>query len=208
VKRPRLNHATIVAYLALFAALGGGAYAALRLPKNSVGARQLRKNAVRSSKVKNRSLLANDFKPGQLPAGPHGPKGDRGIQGLRGFRGPGTLSFDGQFPISQEYTTIAVLEGMRVKLACGGPAASLRVERLDASSSFYGFGTEFGDSGPSRVTVLSDGSGVEVLAGNTIQLDLVAHATAPGKAVKWTHFDILAIKGGACNYHALIIPPS
>jgi hypothetical protein len=78
-RRPR--HATVVAYLALFAALGGTGYAASRLPKNSVGARQIRAGAVRSSKVKDRSLLKRDFKPGQLPAGARGPKGDKGDTG-------------------------------------------------------------------------------------------------------------------------------
>jgi hypothetical protein len=76
LRRP--HHSTVVAYLALFAALGGTGYAAFRLPKNSVGAKQIRAGAVRSSKVKDRSLLKRDFRPGQLPAGARGPKGDTG----------------------------------------------------------------------------------------------------------------------------------
>jgi hypothetical protein len=51
----------VVASLALFIALGGGAYAAAKLPKNSVGPTQLRKNAVTSSKVKNHSLHRQDL---------------------------------------------------------------------------------------------------------------------------------------------------
>ncbi len=39
-----------VAYLALFVALGGSSYAALSLPKNSVGARQIRKHSITPSK--------------------------------------------------------------------------------------------------------------------------------------------------------------
>lgn len=55
----------------------------VKLPKNSVGAKQLKKqavtgakiraNAVNSAKVKDGSLLGRDFKPGQIPAGPPGP---------------------------------------------------------------------------------------------------------------------------------------
>jgi hypothetical protein len=66
--RSRLTFANVVSLIALFVALGGGAYA-LTIPRNSVGARQLKKNAVISSKVRNNSLLAEDFKPGQLPRG-------------------------------------------------------------------------------------------------------------------------------------------
>ena len=86
----------VVALLALFVALGGTGYAALKLPKNSVGAKQLKRNAVRSSKVKNRSLLAEDFKAGQLPAGPRGFMGARGPAGPRGTaKAYGHVSNDG-----------------------------------------------------------------------------------------------------------------
>jgi hypothetical protein len=70
--RAGLSYANVMATIAVFLALGGGAYAAMTLPKNSVGRKQLKTNAVVSSKVKNRSLLAHDFKSGQLPRGPRG----------------------------------------------------------------------------------------------------------------------------------------
>jgi hypothetical protein len=75
-----------IGLLALFIALSGTAYAAT-LPRNSVGGPQLKDNAVTSPKVKNRSLLAKDFKSGQLPAGPRGAQGQRGPQGERGLQG-------------------------------------------------------------------------------------------------------------------------
>lgn len=80
----RPSPAMTVALIALFVALGGTGYAALKLPKNSVGTKQLKKNAVNSSKVKNRSLVADDFKAGQLPAGPAGPAGAQGPKGDQG----------------------------------------------------------------------------------------------------------------------------
>jgi hypothetical protein len=92
------KHTTVVAYLALFVALGGTSYAAVKLPKNSVGSSQIKKNAVSSSKVKNGSLTQSDFKAGQIPAGPQGPqglKGDKGADGTNGTNGtngaPGTV---------------------------------------------------------------------------------------------------------------------
>lgn len=83
----RPSHATVVAYLALFVALGGSSYAAVALKKNSVKSRNIAKNAVTSPKVRNGALLSRDFKAGQLPGGPQGPKGDTGARGADGIPG-------------------------------------------------------------------------------------------------------------------------
>jgi hypothetical protein len=77
----------LVAYLALFVALGGTSYAAVKLPRNSVGSAQLRNNVVTSSKVRNHSLLARDFRAHQLPAGRQGQAGPAGPQGAAGAAG-------------------------------------------------------------------------------------------------------------------------
>ncbi len=78
--------------MALFVALGGASYAAVKIPKNSVGNTQLRKDAVTSTKVKDRSLLATDFKTGQLPRGATGAAGAAGATGGTGPAGP-TFAF-------------------------------------------------------------------------------------------------------------------
>jgi hypothetical protein len=85
--RRRVSYANVASTLALTLALGGSAYAATSLPSNSVGTKQLKNNAVISSKVSNGSLLARDFKTGQLPRGPKGPKGDKGATGAKGAKG-------------------------------------------------------------------------------------------------------------------------
>jgi hypothetical protein len=79
--------ANVVAFLALAVALGGTSYAAITLPRNSVGPKQLKANAVMSAKVKNGSLLKKDFKAGQLPAGAQGPAGAPGAKGDKGETG-------------------------------------------------------------------------------------------------------------------------
>jgi Collagen triple helix repeat (20 copies) len=91
--RPHVTYANVVATLALFLALGGGAYAATKLPANSVGPAQIQNGAVSSKKVKNGSLVAADFKKGQLPAGARGVAGDAGPQGAAGA--PGTAGAPG-----------------------------------------------------------------------------------------------------------------
>jgi hypothetical protein len=79
----------VIACIALGVALAGTSVAAIQaLPRNSVGTKQLKRNAVISSKVKNRSLLAVDFRAGQLPRGPAGPAGPAGAAGAAGAQGP------------------------------------------------------------------------------------------------------------------------
>jgi hypothetical protein len=99
-----------MATVAVFLALGGGAYAAITLPKNSVGTKQIKSNAVISSKIKNGSLLSKDFKAGQLPAGLQGPKGDAGATGPPGATGATGL----QGPIGPSDAFVASAQSVTV----------------------------------------------------------------------------------------------
>jgi hypothetical protein len=88
LKRLLGRHTTAVAYLAMFAALGGSAYAAV-----TVTGKNIKDGTVTGRDVKNRSLGTSELSStalgslkGQL--GPQGPKGDRGEQGPAGPTGP------------------------------------------------------------------------------------------------------------------------
>src|SRR5688500_19048428 len=83
-----LTYANVMSTIGVFLALGGVAYAGLTLPRNSVGSKHIKANAVKSPKVADGSLLAGDFAPGQLPAGEAGPVGPTGPRGLTGASGP------------------------------------------------------------------------------------------------------------------------
>lgn len=80
--------ATVISIAALVIALGGAGYAAVAIPRNSVGTEQLKKSAVTSAKVRDYSLLARDFKKGQLPRGAQGDEGPAGPVGATGPTGP------------------------------------------------------------------------------------------------------------------------
>lgn len=84
--RRQLTYTNVVGTLALFFALGGISYAAVAVKKNSVGTKELRKNAVRGAKVKNGSLIAADVK-GRLAPGPTGAQGAKGPTGDQGIQG-------------------------------------------------------------------------------------------------------------------------
>ena len=79
----RPTPAMLVALLALFAALGGSSYAALQLPRGTVGTKQLKNGAVTSKKVKNNSLVLRDFRASQRSR----LRGPRGFQGAKGDKG-------------------------------------------------------------------------------------------------------------------------
>jgi len=104
---PHLSYANVMATIGVFIALGGASYAAVAIPANSVGAKQLKKSAVAGSKIKpnaissakvtDGSLQRGDFANGTLLQGPQGPqgiqgpKGDPGQDGAPGQQGePGT----------------------------------------------------------------------------------------------------------------------
>jgi hypothetical protein len=93
----RPSPSMVVAFAALLVAMGGTGYAAVVLPANSVGSKQVKNqavngrkiatNAVSSGKVKDGSLLGVDFKSGQIPPGPKGDTGATGATGATGTTG-------------------------------------------------------------------------------------------------------------------------
>ena len=54
--RKRLTFANVTSFLALFVALSAGSYAAISLPKNSVGSKQLKAKAVTNAKLATNSV--------------------------------------------------------------------------------------------------------------------------------------------------------
>jgi hypothetical protein len=64
--RSKITYANVVATLALFIALGGVSYAAVKLPKNSVGEKQIKKNAVTDKKIKKSTITGDKIKNGTI----------------------------------------------------------------------------------------------------------------------------------------------
>lgn len=86
----------LVAVVALVSSLTGGAVAATLVDSGdikdgSITKKDLHKNSVDAKKVKNKSLKASDFAPGEL---------ENGVQGIQGLQGPkgdkGTPGADGK----------------------------------------------------------------------------------------------------------------
>lgn len=123
----------------------------LVVPRNSVGTIHLKNNAVVSSKVKNRSLVAADFRLGQLPRGAPGPAGPQGPQGPSGAAGPqGAPGLSGRETVfatspgnSNSYKTLsatcpgtkqAIGGGAAIAPAAAATAAAITSSYLNANS--------------------------------------------------------------------------
>src|SRR4051794_7390806 len=79
--RRRLTYANVIATLALFLALNVGAYAAIKIPANSIGPAQLKNKAVTPKKVSPAAV--------KLFKGAKGSTGAKGLPGPAGAQGPG-----------------------------------------------------------------------------------------------------------------------
>jgi hypothetical protein len=78
----RLTYANVIATVALFLALGGGAYAAFKLPKNSVGTKQIKNKAVTLGKISGGAQGALRGHNGRN--GANGTNGRNGTSGTNG----------------------------------------------------------------------------------------------------------------------------
>jgi hypothetical protein len=137
--RDHLSFANVMSVAAVFIALGGSAIAINKIKANSVGSKQLKTGAVRtddladnsvtSPKVANGSLLDEDFKAGQLPAGAQGPPGAQGLQGSAGAQGAQGI----QGPPGSPDTGAQIL----AKLApVDGGGSGLDADTLDGQNNF------------------------------------------------------------------------
>jgi hypothetical protein len=150
--RSRLTYANVMASIAVFIALGGGAYA-LSLGKSSVRSKHIKAGAVTSAKVADNSLIGSDIDEDtlQVPrgeAGPRGPKGDTGNPGVQGPAGP------------QGPTGAPGLSGVQVVTTSTGNSSSNKTATANcpAGKTVIGSGAALGGSWTS-----SSGTVVEVV---------------------------------------------
>lgn len=138
LRRLRPSPAMVVACIALALVLGGTGYAATT---------QLARNSVTTIQVKDRSLLAKDFKRGQIPRGPAGPQGAIGPQGPTGAQGPAGP----QGPAGSSNIRWAAVR------ADGGIAASSGGVTLAAKPADGQYLINFGTSAAGRLVLASSG---------------------------------------------------
>jgi hypothetical protein len=134
ISRGHLSYANVMATVAVFVALGGGAYAATALPHGSVGRAQLRDHAVSRSKLAGRAVSTRQLRRRAVtlsrlstgvrarlnrhaaasPPGPQGPAGpsDNNALGARRIR------FDGAAVSNPAPKTVLDMPGLELQATC------------------------------------------------------------------------------------------
>jgi hypothetical protein len=155
--RPRLTYANLVATLALFIALGGGAYAATELPAHSVGTRELKNGAVTPTKLSRtaKALLKRGLRgatgargaPGATgPTGAVGAAGATGATGAAGATGPSDVYATGTAYLASLPASQTSLGSMTVPAGSYLIQAKVTLQASTASNSECTIGGPFGSS--------------------------------------------------------------
>lgn len=165
--RSRLTYANVVASLALFLALGGGAYAATKLPKNSVSsatikdrsikARDLGDGVVGTKQIADRSITKSDL-ASSVRDGLDGTAGPRGAAGAPGANGTnGANGRDGAGIVASKtygYTTIAPAKTVVLdSMTWTQPAGTLDMVQGWSTIGYNGYFCNDGE-GPTYMLVL------------------------------------------------------
>ena len=141
-----LSYANVMATGAVFIALGGTSYAALKVTgadvrNGSLTGKDVKNDTLGTGDVRDGSLKAADFRPRELPAGPKGatgapgPKGEKGDKGDKGDAGRWLLIDENGAIVEQSggFTVIS-------KPGVNGQPATNPNYYVDAGSSLVGKG--------------------------------------------------------------------
>jgi hypothetical protein len=218
ILRANLTFANAVALIALFIALGGSAYAATQVPGDSVGTKQLKREAVTPGKLSSKAKAALAGPAG--PTGPSGPQGDRGPRGQEGARGAAGTT--GNEPVvidtNANATAFAADSPVPVTGTTSWTAAPGELGLLTGrfTASLAGApGSEEGCS--ANVVILDNGKQVSRVSGGRFQetfaassgtLDPVAIAVAePGThTITATSYGEECRSGSEISVHVVVVP--
>jgi hypothetical protein len=184
--RGKFTYANVISTLCLILVLGGGtAYAASQLEKESVGPKQIKKEAVTPAKLSKAAKATITGPAGPKGAtgdtGPQGPKGDRGDVGPRG---PGAVFIERH--VGMTFEAVAEWDGLIVSGRCLPGITTLQLQTESGTGLEY-FGLRYGETGLGHVrgrgvsSVKIEGAG-----------EAEVHYLARNKAVDlaWEQYDL------------------
>lgn len=173
---PRIHRpsaSVVLASLALLVAPSGTSIASIAsVPLLSVGTPQIKPNAVTTAKVKNRSLLAVDFRRGQLPRGPRGLPGPSGPSGPAGPAGAATPGYVAQ--VTSQNSVGATTTTSQSFQDLPGATENVIVPPGETARLYVLFSAEsacYGGTGYCSVRILVDGNEIQPAGGTDFRFD-------------------------------------
>jgi len=170
MRRP--SYSNVMATAAMFIALGGTSYAAVKITgaevrDGTLTGRDVRNGSLSGRDVRDGSLRAADIAPGQIPSGPRGPQGvtgPKGDKGDKGDPGPGGrwLLIDETGTIEQQSGGFTVISKPGVN---GQPASNPNVY-VDTGSTLVGKGLSASTAIQNRLDRDGNGTADPAFAGD------------------------------------------
>jgi hypothetical protein len=227
--RPRLTYANVMATIAVFVALGGGAYAAVSaIPdRNGVihGCYKKKKGNLRlvaSGKCSRRERAIAFNQRG--PRGPAGARGPRGLQGNRGIagatglpgakgeqgpQGPGAATFSTTLAQDAPKTALVTLSnGVTVSGLCTAGEVELKIETAGPGTHLQISGTSANNdssTGPTPQDSDNVASTVGEKGTGTADFNVIARDSTVGK---FARIDVHGSHAAPCDFWGMIIPSS
>jgi hypothetical protein len=216
--RSRLTYANIVATVAVFLGLAGGAYALSGVPdrsgvfhgcaSNKTGGLRVVKSASSCRRAKGHGKHRD---PGESAVswnqtgrpGANGRDGANGVDGGTGPQGPGATAFATTLPSDSAFYTLATVGGVRIRGACTGTNAELALGTSEGTLTLQASGT-YGDG---TTVVPSDRDGTTALLTSSTaisDLDVIARNNGVGNFMRLD----LHGTGSTCHFWGMIIPTS
>jgi hypothetical protein len=197
--------AFVVALIALFVGLGGGA----ALADGLISGKQLANHSIPEKKLTAKAIKA--LKGQRGPAGPQGARGAVGPQGTtgpQGPQGPGAISINKHVLADSDSHTLVTIDGLDVYYVCGGAIGGyveIGLEAHSAGDKVFASGDKDEDGG-ALVPVQEAAPSIGAQGSSKENLDVIAWAGSVGTL--W-RFDLgVFYDGSACNIWGLIIPAS
>lgn len=143
-------------------------------------------------------------------------RGPRGIQGPRGVQGiprPGAISFDKQFAYDPGGTGLVpenLASGFVISASCASDAGGQASVQIQAggANGLYAWGTKAEDGVLAHASANASTGTISATGANSAELDVVGESTPAGGPTQATRFALIVIRGGKCNFHAMVTPSS
>jgi hypothetical protein len=168
--RDRLGYANVMATLAVFIALGGGAWA-VAIGRNDVGSREIAKNAVGTSELKNDKATGRDINEsslGEVPSAAFAQRANTSESAKSAshadiaesansastaanaaqVNGLSVVKINWRQPNNTPTQTILDLAGLQLKALCSANTAEISAETTKSNSSIYLHGVQTDTNSP------------------------------------------------------------